>query len=54
MLQTTNFDWAVILCTGLAGMAATAALLYLGVEAKNIEWIDPYFQVGDFCRYWVG
>lgn len=44
-------QWAVI-GAGPAGIAAVGKLLDHGIAAKEIIWIDPKFQVGDFGTLW--
>ncbi|GJM06346.1 MAG: pyridine nucleotide-disulfide oxidoreductase [marine bacterium B5-7] len=51
MMNNTNHTWAVV-GAGPAGLASVGLLLDAGVTAKDILWIDPYFQVGDFGRLW--
>ncbi|MCH9643398.1 MAG: FAD/NAD(P)-binding protein [Gammaproteobacteria bacterium] len=46
-----TFQWAVI-GAGPAGIAAVGELLDLGVDSKQVLWVDPYFEVGDFGRHW--
>lgn len=45
------FQWAII-GAGPAGIAALGKLLDSGIDPATVLWIDPYFQVGDFGRYW--
>ena len=51
MSQKKPFAWAVV-GAGPAGIAAVGLLLDAGISGKDILWIDPYFQVGDFGRHW--
>jgi len=46
-----QYQWAVI-GAGPAGIATIGNLLDQGIEAKQILWIDPEFQVGDFGTKW--
>ncbi|MCI5052673.1 MAG: pyridine nucleotide-disulfide oxidoreductase [Simkaniaceae bacterium] len=43
--------WTVV-GAGPAGIAAVGKLLDLGIEGKEIAWIDPKFGVGDFGAKW--
>jgi len=45
------YQWAII-GAGPAGIAAVGKLLDHGVPEKEIVWIDPHFQVGDFGTHW--
>jgi Pyridine nucleotide-disulphide oxidoreductase len=45
------YQWAVI-GAGPAGIAVVGKLLDLGIEANEILWLDPHFEVGDFGRLW--
>jgi thioredoxin reductase len=45
------YQWAVI-GAGPAGIAAVGKLIDAGIHRKEILWIDPNFQVGDFGIYW--
>lgn len=44
-------QWAVV-GAGPAGIMAVCQLLDDGVNEKDIVWIDSFFEVGDFGRYW--
>lgn len=46
-----NYHTAVI-GAGPAGIATVGKLLDHGIAAKDIVWIDPHFQVGDFGTIW--
>jgi len=46
-----SYEWAVI-GAGPAGMASVGKLIDLGVNPKNIAWIDPEFKVGDLGAKW--
>lgn len=46
-----QYQWAII-GAGPAGIAAIGNLLDHGVDAKQIVWVDPLFQVGDFGTKW--
>ena len=46
-----KFAWAVV-GAGPGGITAVGLLLDSGVSEKDIVWIDPYFQAGDFGRCW--
>ncbi|MBY0545194.1 MAG: FAD-dependent oxidoreductase [Gammaproteobacteria bacterium] len=50
-MNNSSFEWAVI-GAGPAGMAAIGQLIEHGVNASNIVWIDPEFNVGDFGTRW--
>lgn len=47
----TMNNWAVV-GAGPAGIAAIGKLLDAGVQADDIVWIDPNFQVGDLGTLW--
>lgn len=51
-MSQKNYEWAVI-GAGPGGLTAVGLLLDSGVSGKDIVWIDPYFQVGDFGRLWT-
>jgi len=51
MTNNKKYTWAVV-GAGPGGMTAIGLLLDAGVPCKDILWIDPYFQVGDFGRLW--
>lgn len=44
--------WAVV-GAGPAGILTIGMLLDLGVEPKNIFWIDPFFDVGRMGKYYT-
>ncbi len=44
-------SWAVI-GAGPAGIIAVGKLLDIGINPKEILWIDPEFKVGDFGKHW--
>ena len=46
-----QYAWAVI-GAGVGGITAIGALLDHGVSAKDIAWIDPYFNAGDLGANW--
>ncbi len=46
-----HYHWSVI-GAGPAGIAAVGLLLDSGVKAKDILWLDPTFNVGDFGQAW--
>lgn len=46
-----TYAWAVV-GAGPAGMTAVGLLLDERIPAKDIVWIDPHFDVGDFGRLW--
>jgi cation diffusion facilitator CzcD-associated flavoprotein CzcO len=46
-----TYDWAVI-GAGPAGIATVGKLIDAGIDPKQISWIDPQFQVGDFGTLW--
>ena len=48
----SQHKWAVI-GAGVAGISAIGALLDHGVPAKDIAWIDPYFNAGDLGTNWA-
>lgn len=50
-MGNNNIKWAVV-GAGAAGIAAVAKLLDAKVEAQNILWVDPFFEVGDLGKYW--
>ena len=50
-MQSKSYQWAVI-GAGPAGIAVIGKLLDYGVGPKEIAWIDPAFQVGDFGTKW--
>lgn len=47
----SQYLWTVI-GAGPAGICAIGQLLDEGEDPKDIMWIDPYFQVGDFLKLW--
>lgn len=47
------YQWSVI-GAGPAGIACVGQLLDHGVDAEEIQWIDPEFKVGDFGQKWHG
>lgn len=50
-MHQTQFQWAVV-GAGPGGITAVGLLLDAGVLGKDILWIDPHFQAGDFGRLW--
>jgi cation diffusion facilitator CzcD-associated flavoprotein CzcO len=50
-MSKTIYDWAVV-GGGPAGMAAVGKLLDSGVDPKQLLWLDPQFEVGDFGGKW--
>ncbi len=46
-----TYQW-VIVGAGPAGIAALGQLIDSGVNSKQIAWVDPAFQVGDFGAKW--
>ncbi len=50
-MQPKNYAWAII-GAGPAGITAVGLLLDAGVSGKDILWIDPDFQAGDFGKKW--
>lgn len=49
--QKADADWLIV-GAGPAGMAIIGVLLDIGVDAKNIMWIDPEFNVGRLGEYY--
>jgi thioredoxin reductase len=47
----TDYEWTII-GAGVAGIIAIAILLDLGIQAENIYWIDPLFNVGRIGEYY--
>lgn len=50
--SAADYDWLVV-GAGPAGIAAIGKLLDVGIAPKQIAWIDPAFQVGDFGTRWT-
>lgn len=46
-----SYQWAII-GAGPAGIAAVGNLLDHGIDAQQILWVDPEFNVGDFGTKW--
>ena len=46
-----KYEWTVI-GAGPAGIAAIGKLLDHQINPKNILWLDPFFNVGDFAAKW--
>ena len=46
-----SFSWAVV-GAGPGGITAVGLLLDAGMSGDDIVWIHPYFQAGDFGRFW--
>src|SRR3990167_10037991 len=51
MINNKIYQWAVV-GAGPGGITAVGMLLDNGVPPKEILWIDPNFQAGDFGRLW--
>src|SRR5579883_2712872 len=47
----TTYQWAVI-GAGPAGIATVGKLIDEGIPPREIAWIDPQFNVGDFGTIW--
>ena len=52
-MNRKNYHWTVI-GAGPAGIATVGKLLDSGIDAKQLLWIDPDFQVGEFGKLWSG
>lgn len=46
-----QYKWAVI-GAGPAGILVVSKLLDFGINPKDLIWVDPHFQVGDFGQHW--
>ncbi|OIN83322.1 FAD-dependent oxidoreductase [Francisella sp. TX07-6608] len=51
MKNLKKYKWAVV-GAGPAGMTVVGQLLDNGIKARDILWLDPSFNVGDFGSKW--